>query len=220
MTEKTNGQKEMQIKEEIIKYFKKSYELGFVNMFEGNISARVSDKVIITPSQQNKESITPDMLAELSLDGEVLTNGPAPSSEYRMHLALYRLRPDIKAIVHTHSPFATAWAVNGRAIRGNLAEVYMFFGGEVPICGYGTPGSDAVFEDFGRFFVNEDKDAALLANHGQVAGADTVEKAFAKAEAVEKLAKVLTLAQLTGTAHRLTDRDKAALLEKYAASRH
>ena len=110
---------EEQTREEIVRYFRKSYELGFVNMFEGNISARIGEKVLITPSQQNKETITPDMLSELSLDGELLKeNGKAPSSEYRMHLALYRLRSDINAVVHVHSPFATAWAVNDRPVKG------------------------------------------------------------------------------------------------------
>lgn len=212
---------EEQTREEIVRYFRKSYELGFVNMFEGNISARIGEKVLITPSQQNKETITPDMLSELSLDGELLKeNGKAPSSEYRMHLALYRLRSDINAVVHVHSPFATAWAVNDRPVKGELAEVYMFFGGEIPVCSYGTPGTDNVFLDFGRYFVNEDKDAVLLANHGLVAGADSVEKAFAKAEAAEKLAKILSIAQLTGKAHHLTEKEKAALLFKYKASRH
>jgi L-fuculose-phosphate aldolase len=210
-----------QVRDEIIRYFKKCYELGFVNMFEGNVSARVGDKVLITPSQQNKETITPDMLSELSLDGEILREGGVrPSSEYRMHLALYRLRPDIRAIVHVHSPFATAWAMNSRPIRGDLAEVYMFFGGEIPVCSYGTPGTDSVFSDFGRFFVNENKDTVLLANHGLTAGAQTVEQAFAKAEAAEKLAKILSIAQLTGKPHHLTEREKEALLAKYRASRH
>ena len=211
---------EEQIREEIIRYFKKSYELGFVNMFEGNLSARVGDRVLITPSQKNKEQVTPDMLSELSLEGEILSDtGSRPSSEYRMHLALYRLRPDIQAVVHVHSPFATAWALNGRAIRGDLAEVYMFFGGEIPVCGYGTPGTDQVFTDFGRYFVNEDKDTVLLANHGLVAGAGSVDQAFAKAEAAEKLAKILSIAQLTGKPHHLTEREKSALLAKYRASR-
>ena len=212
---------EKQIREEIIRYFRKSYELGFVNMFEGNISARAGGRVLITPSQKNKEQVTPDMLCELSLEGDILGDGANhPSSEYRMHLALYRLRPDIQAVVHVHSPFATAWALNDSPIRGDLAEVYMFFSGEIPVCSYGTPGTDQVFKDFGRYFVNEDKDAVLLANHGLVAGAASVEQAFAKVEAAEKLAKILTIAQLGGKPHHLTEREKAALLARYRASRH
>ena len=117
------------IKEEIVRYFRRLYEQGTINLFEGNISARVGDVVLMTPSQQNKETLLPEMIVEMDMEGNVKGNGLPPSSEYRMHLALYRLRPDLGAVVHTHSAFASAFALAGKPIRNAMAEMWMFYGG-------------------------------------------------------------------------------------------
>lgn len=187
------------LKKELVRCFQKLYEQGMVNLFEGNLSARDGDMILMTPSQQNKETMTADMIVEMDLNGNVLSeNGYRPSSERRMHLEIYRLRSDVNAIVHTHSAFASAFALAGQDIRGELAELYLFFGGEIPCCAYGTPGTDAVFAEFGRCFAQEDRDAVLLANHGLVAAGRDLEDAFARAEAAEKLAKITLLARLLG----------------------
>lgn len=204
-------------KEEIVHYFKRQYEQGVINLFEGNISARVGDVILMTPSQQNKETMTADMITELDMEGSLLSdNGFQPSSEYRMHLALYRLRPDVGAIVHNHSACAGAFALAGQPIRSEMAEMYLYYGGEVPCCAYGTPGTDAVFADFERYFVNECKDVVLLANHGLVAAGRDAEDAFSKAEAVEKLAKISLLARLLGGERSLPDGEAEALMKRCA----
>ena len=183
-------------KTNIVHFFKILYITGAITLYEGNISVRLGDHFLITPSQQSKETLSEDMLVEINAQGEVLCdNGYAPSSEYRMHLALYALREDISAIVHTHSVFATAFALKNTPIRSDLAELSMFFGGEVPCCSYGSPGTDGVFSDFERFFVHERRDAVLLARHGVVAAGANVEEAFARAQTVEKIAKITLLSQ-------------------------
>ena len=206
-------------KEEIVHYFKRLYEQGTINLFEGNISARRGDTILMTPSQQNKETITADRIVELGPDGQVRSGGCRPSSEYRMHLAIYRLRPDVGAVVHSHSACATAFALAGQPIRNELAETYWYYGGEIPCCAYGTPGTDAVFADFERYFAREDKDAVLLANHGLVTAGRDVEDAFSKAEAVEKLAKITLLARLLGGESPLPAGEAEVLLARYARRR-
>ncbi len=207
------------IKEEIVRYFRRLYEQGTINLFEGNISARVGDVVLMTPSQQNKETLLPEMIVEMDMEGNVKGNVLRPSSEYRMHLALYRLRPDLGAVVHTHSAFASAFALAGKPIQNDMAEMWMFYGGEIPCCAYGEPGTDAVFADFERYFVKEDKDAVLLANHGLVTAGRDVEQAFSKAEAVEKLAKITVLAQLLGGEQPLPPGGADVLLARCAEVR-
>ena len=206
-------------KEEIVRYFRRLYEQGTINLFEGNISARVGDVVLMTPSQQNKETLRAYMIVELGMDGAVREGSCRPSSEYRMHLAIYRMRPDIGAVVHTHSAFASAFALAGKPIRNALAQTWMFYGGEVPCCSYGTPGTDAVFADFERYFVKEDRDAVLLANHGLVTTGRDVEEAFSKAEAVEKRAKITLRAQLRGGELPLPPGEAEALLARYTKGR-
>ena len=186
-------------KEEIVRYFRKLYDQGTINLYEGNISVRYGDLVLMTPSQQNKETMTPGMIVEMDPGGRALSdNGMRPSSEYRMHLEIYRLRADLGAVVHTHSAYASAFALAGQPIRGELAELLLFYGGEVPCCSYGTPGTDAVHADFARYFLQEKKDVVLLSNHGLVAAGRDIEEAFSRAEAVEKIAKTIILARLLG----------------------
>lgn len=206
-------------KEEIVRFFRRLYEQGTINLFEGNISARIGDTVLMTPSQQNKETLRPEMIVEMDMDGAVKENEFRPSSEYRMHLALYRLRGDVGAVVHTHSAFASSFALAGQPIRNEMAEIWMFYGGEIPCCAYGTPGTDAVFADFERYFVREDRDAALLANHGLVTVGRDVEDAFSKAEAVEKLAKITFLTRMLGGEAPLPPGEAEALLARYRKGR-
>ena len=203
-------------REQIVRCFRKLYEQGTINLFEGNFSARDGETVLMTPSQQNKETMTPAMLVVLDAEGKLLSsNGFLPSSEARMHLAIYRLRPDLGAVVHTHSTFASAFALAGKPIRSELAELHLFYGGEIPCCAYGEPGTDAVFADFERYFLREQKDVVLLANHGLVAAGRDVQEAFSRAEAVEKLAKTALLARLLGGECPLPDGAAAKLIDRW-----
>lgn len=201
------------LKTELVRCFKKLYENGTVNMFEGNLSIRDGDTILMTPSQQNKETMTPEMIVEMDQDGSILSdNGFRPSSEFRMHLEVYRLRPDVGAIVHDHSAFATAFALAGVPITCELAEMYMFFGGKIPFCTYGKPGTDKVFAEFEQHFVNENLDVVLLSNHGLVAAGKNLEDAYAKAEAAEKIARITLLAKLLGGEQPLPPGAAEALL--------
>lgn len=209
-------QEQQMKREQIVRCFRKLYEQGTINLYEGNFSARDGENVIMTPSQQNKETMTPEMLVVLDAQGRVLSsNGLLPSSEARMHLEIYRLRPDLGAVVHTHSAFASAFALAGKPLRGELAELYLFYGGEIPCCAYGAPGTDAVFAEFERYFLQEKKDVVLLANHGLVAAGRSVEEAFSRAEAVEKLAKTALLARLLGGECPLPDGGAEELLGRW-----
>lgn len=213
-------QMQLEKREQIVRCFRKLYEQGTINLFEGNFSARDGENVLMTPSQQNKETMTPDMLVLLDAEGNLLSfNGLQPSSEARMHLEIYRLRPDLGAVVHTHSAFASAFALTGRPIRGELAELYLFYGGEIPCCAYGAPGTDAVFAEFGRYFLQDRKDVVLLANHGLVAAGRDVEEAFSRAEAVEKLAKTALLARLLGSDCPLPDGAAEELIGRWRKGR-
>lgn len=185
------------VETEIIYYFKKLYEMGDITLFEGNISAREGNDIIITPSQMSKEKITGDMLVRIDMEGNAVTeNGYKPSSEFKMHLALYSMREDVRAVVHTHSAFATAFAYRNVPIRGNLAELEIFFGGDIPCCSYGKPGTDDVYRDFRRYFAEEEKNVVLLERHGLTAAGGSVEEAFARAQTAEKIAKIMILSKL------------------------
>lgn len=201
----------LNIKQEIVDTVKKEYRFQMVNMFEGNVSARVGDRMFITPSQVNKEIMTTDMIIETDMEGNIVyqPEGLRPSSEMKMHLEAYRVRPDVKAVVHNHSLYATAHAINNMPIVSDaLTEMNITFG-QVPVVPYGTPGTDRIYCDFDKYLGNYS--AVLLANHGVLAYGQTIEKAFSVAEAVEKVAQTLYIAKQLGAPSPIPAEEVTAL---------
>ena len=207
-----------ELRAEVVHYFKKQYDLSMLNTFEGNLSVRVkgSNTILITPSQQEKDKITPEMILEVDMDGNLLDKTDLePSSELGMHLEVYKLRPDLQSVLHNHSTFATAFALVGRPLANDMAESFMFYGGDIPVAPYGRPGTTDVYKDFKKFFVDRDRDALLLANHGLVTAGYTVSDAFSKAEAIEKLAKITIMSEILGPDNPLSAIEKQKLLDIY-----
>ncbi|MBS4899560.1 MAG: class II aldolase/adducin family protein [Clostridiales bacterium] len=207
-----------ELRAEVVHYFKKQYDLGMLNTFEGNLSVRVkgSNTILITPSQQEKDKITPEMILEVDMDGNLLDKTDLePSSELGMHLEVYKLRSDLQSVLHNHSTFATAFALVGRPLANDMAESFMFYGGDIPVAPYGRPGTADVYKDFKKFFVDRDRDALLLANHGLVTAGYTVGDAFSKAEAIEKLAKITIMSEILGPDNPLSAIEKQKLLDIY-----
>lgn len=204
-------------KKQIVELFRMMYHMGMVNLFEGNISMRWEDHYLITPSQKNKETMTPEMVLEVGEDDHPLRSETAgtPSTEFKMHREIYRLRPDINAVVHEHSCFATAFAVAGKPIDAKgLAEANVVFG-QIPVAAYGRPGTDDIHKDFSVLFA--EYNAVLLENHGIVTAGPDLTTAFALAEAAEKTAKILMLAGLLGGEKTLPE-SEIQLLRDYGSS--
>ena len=186
------------IRTEVIKTVQKEYETGLVTLYEGNASARVGDRVYITPSHVAKPDLTEEMIIETDLDGNILkkADGLRASSELMMHLEVYRVRSDVKAIVHNHSVFTTAFAIDGLDIQSDaLTEINLSFG-KIPCIPYGTPGTERIYEHFSEYL--QDYPAVLLANHGLLAFGSDLREAYSVAEAAENIAKTLYVAGQLG----------------------
>ena len=132
----------------------------------------------------------------MRLDGTVLEGESRPSSEWRMHAVLYQSRPDIGAVFHTHSPYATAFAVTHQDIPAVLIEAHLFLGGEIRCAPYATPGTREVGEY--ACSVLEGRGGCTLANHGVLAVGASLEQAYLRAEYIEELAKINCLAKQIG----------------------
>lgn len=199
----------IKMSEEIVNCFRRLYHSGMVNLFEGNISMRFGDHYLITPSQQDKETMTADMILEVDEEGAVISGNGKPSSEFRMHREIYRLRPDVSACVHTHSLFATAHAVAGKEIVSDgFAECNMFLG-KVPCVPYGRPGTDEIYAHFAEY--TSEYNALLLGNHGVVTFGADLKTAFSLTELVEKTAKIGFITQQMGGESRLPAEELEAL---------
>lgn len=183
-----------EIKKQIVEIARLMYSKNMVNTFEGNISARYNDKIYITPSGKCKGFLDTEMIAVTDLNGNVEEG--KPSSEIKLHLEAYRLRPDIQGVVHAHTPYSTAFALANKPIETKAYPELITFFGEIPLVKYGTPSTNEIFEGLHEHILSHD--VVLLANHGVMAAGKDVFDAFFKLEAVESIAKVLYLSQSLG----------------------
>jgi len=158
---------------------------GLVPNKSGNVSCRSPGGFLVTPSGVPYGELEPGQLVELPLEGEPPAVGPRPSSEWRMHAAIYAARPDAEAIVHTHSPRATALACAGRGIPA-FHYMIALAGGDVRCMPYETFGTDELAQQALRGL--QGRRAVLLANHGVVAIGASLDRAHAVALEVENLA--------------------------------
>jgi len=181
----------------------------------GNVSARDSATgfVVIKPSGLRYEALRPEHMVILDLDGKRVEGDLKPSSDTASHLYIYRHRPDINGIVHTHSPYATAFAALGKPIPVYLTAMGDEFGGPVPCGGFALIGSEAigqvVLESIG------DSPAVLLKNHGVFTVGPSAEAAVKAAVMVEDVAHTVWIALQMGQPDEITPENVAKLHHRY-----
>ena len=173
-----------EIKKEICEIGRRIYMNGFVAANDGNISVKVSEnEYYCTPTGVSKGFMTPDMIIKIDADGNKLEGKLNPSSEIKMHMRVYRERPDVNAVVHAHPPTATAYAVAGIPLDKYLLPEAILVLGDVPICKYGTPSTMEIPDSLEPYI--QTHDAFLLQNHGALTVGCNLTKAFFVMEEVE-----------------------------------
>ncbi len=170
------------------------YRTGLVSGIGGNVSAKQGDEVIITPTMVPLGDVSLRNLVIVDVDGSVL-RGKGPSSELELHLEIYRRRPDIGGIVHTHSPCARAFSMAG--VRIMKMEGFRDLGtGHIPMVPYHPPGSTELAEACAEGMLKEK--AVVLENHGIVCGGSDLDEALLLAEFVEESARTQFIASMLG----------------------
>lgn len=177
---------ETELRAEIVAVAQAIDRAGFCPSKSGNVSARFGDGLLITPSGLPYAQTTPDDLIALSLEGEVLSGARKPSSEWPFHVAIYKARPDAQAIVHTHSPRATALASTRRGIPAFHYMIALCGGADVRCADYATFGTPELAEN--AVAALEGRKAVLLANHGVIALGGSLAGAHQIVAEVENLA--------------------------------
>ncbi len=200
-----------EMKQAVCDWSKQSYAEKLFAGTSGNLSVydREQEVMVITPTSVAYETITPEDMVVLRLDGEVLEGKYRPSSVWRMHAAVYEAKPEVSAIIHTHSPYATAFAVNNRNIPTILIEMVPFLGGDVPLAKFAIPGTKAVGEEAVK--VLAERTGCLLANHGVLTVGDSLERAHIRAVYVEDAAKICSIAMGHGPIVTIREEDIAAM---------
>jgi len=192
---------EFQARKLICEVGKLLYDRGHVVAFDGNVSIRLDENTVLaTPTMTSKGRMTEDCLALTDMDGNSLSDKQA-SSELAMHLLIYKMRPDIKAVCHAHPAHGTAFAVAGLAIDQPILSEVVLTLGCVPLTDYGTPSTDELTEAMKPFVPHHN--ALLMANHGAVAYGEHLWQAFDRLETLEHTAKIAILAKALGGANDL-----------------
>jgi L-fuculose-phosphate aldolase len=194
---------EEQARADIVEVGRRLWERGYVASNDGNISVRLDgSRLITTPKNVSKGFMTPDMMVITDLDGRKISGERDPSSELKMHLEVYRNRPDAGAVVHAHPPTATGFAVAGIALdRAVLAEVITTLG-SIPIAEYATPSTEELPAAVRKYV--KAHDGLLLANHGALALAGDVMSAYYRMETIEHFAKISLVARTLGRENLLS----------------
>ena len=202
-----------EMKHEVCRWAKQSYEEKLFAGTSGNLSLydREQDIMVITPTSVAYETITPEDMTVMRPDGELLEGKYRPSSEWRMHAAVYLEKPEVGAVIHTHSPYATAFAVNHSNIPVILIEMVLFFGGDIPLAQFAVPGTWEVGQEAVK--VLKERTACLLANHGVLAIGKDLEQAHLRAVYAEDAARICSIAMTQGKPVVIPDEFVTAMLQ-------
>jgi L-fuculose-phosphate aldolase len=196
---------------ELVRFAKQMIATGLVRGTSGNISAREpgADKCLITPSGVDYDTMQPEDLVLVGLNGERDMSQAKPSVDTPVHLAVYRARSDVSACIHTHSPYAAAFSTVGREIPALITESAGYIGGPVRVMEYVPPASPDTGDQVAAG-LGVDR-AVLLPNHGVIAVGESLKKAFGAAMAVEESAHVAFIALQLGTPRPVPDGEVARM---------
>ncbi len=181
----------------------------------GNVSGRdpKSGLVVIKPSGVRYEALTPTNMVVVDLDGVVAEGDYKPSSDTLAHVYIYRNRPEVNGVVHTHSCFATAWAAVGRPIPPVLTAICDEFGGPIPVGAYARIGGDEIGREVIRSIGSSP--AILMKNHGVFTVGETPEAAVKAAVMLEDVARTLYYAYQLGTPEEIPAEEVARAHRRY-----
>ena len=195
-------------RDELLEAVKEMDRLGLVSGSSGNASVRIDapgspNAFLITPAGLPYPSMTSDQLVTVDNDLKPVNGNGVPSSESLLHLAIYTARPDVNAVMHTHSLHATALGVAGRPLPSIVDELVVYVGGAVQVAKYGFPGTEALAQ--AGVDALGDRRAVLIPNHGMFAVADTVSEALRVCALVERVAQVFINAEAIGGAKEVPE---------------
>ncbi|RKD30521.1 class II aldolase/adducin family protein [Thermohalobacter berrensis] len=187
------------LKQKLVEIAQKADKSGLCRHKSGNFSIRDSKTgfIVITPSGISRETLETKHIVIVDIDGNVIEkkSNVKPSSEMKMHLKAYKVRKDIFGIAHTHSPYATAFAVQAMEIKPVVFQA-LAYGGRVPVAKYQRPGTKELADSIIKPL--QVSDACLLEKHGVLTVGKDLDDAYLKAHYVEDVAKIVIFAKVLG----------------------
>jgi len=203
---------EREYRDDIVEIGRLMFQKSWVAANDGNITIRIdSDRILATPTGISKGMMKADDLLVLDPHGNKISGRRERTSEIAMHLKIYELRPDVRAVVHAHPPVTTGFATAGRPLNMALLPEVVIGLGCVPLAAYGLPGTPEVTEPMLPLIPRYD--AVLMANHGAVCYGDDVFQAYFRMETIEHFARITLVAELLGGPTVLPRREVNKLLD-------
>jgi L-ribulose-5-phosphate 4-epimerase len=207
----------MALREQVCALHAELVRYGLVAWTAGNVSGRVpgEDLFVIKPSGVSYDDLTPASIVVCDLDGNLVDGDLAPSSDTAAHAYVYRSMPDVGGVVHTHSPYATAWAARGEAIPCVLTAMADEFGGEIPVGPFALIGGDDIGKAIVSTLAGHRSPAVLMRNHGVFAIGKDAAAAVKAAVMCEDVARTVHLARTAGSVEPIAAEDVDRLYDRY-----
>ena len=188
---------ERQHRREIVLFGGALHQRGYVAAMDGNLSVRLDDRhILATPTSMCKGMMKPADLVIVDMDGRHVSGRKSVSSEIAMHLLIYKMRPDVRGVVHAHPPTATGFAAAGMALEPASGMRSGDWTRSIPLAKYGTPGTPELTNGLEPLIPQYD--AILMSNHGVVAYGVDLHSAYMKMETVEHFAQISLVTHLLG----------------------
>ncbi len=202
---------ESQHRNDIIEICKRVHSNGWVAANDGNISVMIGpNSVLCTPTGKSKGYLSSDQLVKVDLDGNKLEGELEPSSELKIHLDVFKNKKGIKAAVHAHPPYATGFAVAGKALDQCVIPEIIISLGSIPLTAYGTPSTFEIPDNIREHLQNHN--AFLLANHGAFTIGDDLFQAYYRMESLELFAKISLFASMAGNVNTISEENVEKLI--------
>ena len=205
---------EYEIKKQICEIGQRIYNKGLVAANDGNISVKISEnEFLCTPTGVSKGFMTPEFICKVDKNGNVIqaNKGFKPSSEIKMHMRVYKERPDVQSVVHAHPLYATSFAIAGIPLTEPIMPEAVIALGCVPIAEYGTPSTEEIPDAVSKYL--QYYDAVLLENHGALSYSDSLINAYYKMESLEFYAQLLYQSKMLGGPKHLSEAQVQRLYE-------
>ena len=177
------------LRKTVVRGAQEIYSKGLVEYGEGNVSVRINkNEILVTPTSTKYDMLSPELIVHMDLEGNVIGSGRIPSTEVKMHLAVYKDRPKAKCVIHNHSPYISMLSVLRKGIPIIMEQQVIFLGGEI----HCTEITEAHTEEMGASALKalDRNNAAVLANHGAIICGKSLDHAVRFSVVLEKIAKV------------------------------